>query len=67
MSIRIEYATGECANITPAQYASIKRLAERFTIREPVVVSPMIGGDGCVILQAGRLWVGVEKDGYAHT
>jgi len=30
-------------------------------------VEMLIGGQGCVMVPRGRIWFGVETDGYTHT
>ena len=30
-------------------------------------VEGLIGGQGCVMVPCGRIWFGIETDGYTHT
>ncbi len=30
-------------------------------------VTPLMAGDGCVMVEVKGLWYGIEKDGYRHT
>ena len=30
-------------------------------------VTGLIGGDGCVMVEAGGMWFGIETDGHYHT
>ena len=51
--------------LTPEQQKSLAELRERFPdITEP---QPLLMGDGCVMVHAAGMWIGIEKDGYTHT
>lgn len=65
----IKYPSGAPAVLTAAQRKTLEKLAEFHNIHtNPMVVHPVIAGDGAVMVQAQNgLWIGVETDGYSHT
>jgi hypothetical protein len=67
--MKIHFPEGKPAKLTPAQRKSLKALANFHSIpTDPMVVHPVIGGQGAVMVQAQNgLWIGVESDGYSHT
>ena len=67
MVYRFVYPTGWSAKVTPAQYDSLVKVADRFGMTSTVEVSPMFGGDGAVILNTGTMFLAVETDGYTHS
>ena len=55
----------------PAQWAG-----QRFVIANHIrptyrqfrrTVKPLLCGDGCAMVAAGGMWIGIETDGYTHT
>ena len=64
---KFQWPTGWTAGNTMSdeQYESACRVAQRFNLESPVTVHD--GPDDCVLIEAGGMWIGVEKDGYAHT
>jgi len=76
MSYRFVYPTGDAATLTPAQHTALVKVADRWQMGavhdglqmgSPVEVSPMLGGDGAVMVNVGSMWLGVEPDGYTHS
>jgi hypothetical protein len=67
MSYRFLYPTGDAATLTPAQHTAMVKVADRWQMGSPVEVSPMLGGDGAVMVNVGSMWLGVEPDGYTHS
>jgi hypothetical protein len=61
------WPTGYSAHMTVPQFESACKVAERHNLISPVTVHPMFGGDGCILMQVGPMWIGVETDGYAHS
>lgn len=59
------YPNGESASLTDEQQTSLERVAERHSLASPVTVSP--GSFGCVMVQAGGMWLGIERDGHTHS
>ena len=51
---------------TQAQLTSIDTLIKRFG-QYPKDVHPYLGGDGVILLEFPNIFIGVEKDGYAHS
>jgi hypothetical protein len=52
--------------ITEEQREAIDILRQRHGLTDNVEIKREFGGDA-VILNTGRMWFGVETDGYAHT
>ena len=52
--------------ITEAQWKTIDTLRLQHGLTDNVEIQPEFGGDA-VMLNTGRMWFGVETDGYAHT
>lgn len=67
--MKIQYPKGQPANLTPEQRKKLKKLSEFHSIpTNPMIVHPIIKGDGAVMVQAQNgLWIAVETDGYSHT
>jgi hypothetical protein len=51
--------------MTVEQYESACRVADRQKLPTVLTVHP--GCDDSVMIHANGMWIGVEKDGYAHT
>ena len=67
MSYRFLYPTGDAATLTSDQRIALEKVADRWQMGSPVEVSPMLGGDGAVMVNVGSMWLGVEPDGYTHS
>ncbi len=61
------FPNAETADITPAQHAALCRASDRWNLPNTVEVSPMLGGDGVVVVNVGTMWLAVETDGYTHS
>ena len=59
------WPSGYSAHMTTAQYESACKVARRQGL--PPVVTVHGGSDNCIMINANGMWIGVEKDGYAHT
>jgi hypothetical protein len=59
------WPSGYAAHMTTDQYESACKVALRQNLPSPVTVHG--GSDDCIMIHAGSMWIGVEKDGYAHT
>jgi hypothetical protein len=53
--------------VSGAQRTALGNVAERWNLGNVVTIHPMFGGDGCVLVNVGSLWLGVETDGYTHS
>lgn len=50
------------------EYASSIRYHTGMSYRQfRKTVTPMFGGDPCVMVKVGAIWIGIEADGYAHS
>jgi hypothetical protein len=67
MSYRFVYPTGDAATLTPDQLIAMVKVADRWQMTDTVEVSPMLGGDGALIVNVGSMWLAVEPDGYTHS
>jgi hypothetical protein len=67
MDYRFVYPTSEPASLSPLQHASLVKVADRWGMTNRVEVSPMLGGDGAVVVNVGTMWLAVETDGYTHS
>ena len=56
----------ECGTLTDAQWTSLERLRSRWNEIEGQRC-PEFGGYGALMVRFGNLWVGIERDGYAHS
>ena len=64
MSYRFVYPTHESATLTPEQHTALNTVADRWQMGSTVEVSPMLGGDGAIVVNVGSMWLAVEPDGY---
>lgn len=68
MTHRILWESGEpCTTLTDAQKKALQNIGERWALTETIKVSPMFGSDGCVMVDVGAMWLGVETDGHTHS
>lgn len=67
--MRVLFENGDDAmdKLTPAQILALDTIREKWHLPEPVKVSPLIAGDGAVMVDVGSMWLGVEPDGYTHS
>jgi hypothetical protein len=59
------WPSGYAAHMTTDQYESACKVALRQNLPSPVTVHG--GSDDCIMIPTGSMWIGVERDGYAHT
>ena len=67
MSYRFVDPTRESATLTAEQHTALVKVADRWQMTSTVEVSPMLGGDGAIIVNVGSMWLAVEPDGYTHS
>jgi hypothetical protein len=67
MSYRFVHPTGDAATLTPDQLIAMVKVADRWQMTDTVEVSPMLGGDGALVVNVGSMWLAVEPDGYTHS
>jgi hypothetical protein len=67
MTYRFVYPTYETATLTPEQHTALVKVADRWQMTGTVEVSPMLGGDGAIVVNVGSMWLAVEPDGYTHS
>jgi hypothetical protein len=67
MSYRFVYPTGDAATLTLDQLIAMVKVADRWQMTDTVEVSPMLGGDGALVVNVGSMWLAVEPDGYTHS
>jgi hypothetical protein len=59
--------------MTKEQETALRRVHERHQVEADfetfkTSASPLIGGDGCLLVQVDSgLWLGIETDGYTHS
>ena len=58
--------------MTDEQIKSLKVIHARWEIEDDFETfkskaQPMLGGDRCVMVNVGSMWLGVETDGYTHS
>jgi hypothetical protein len=52
-------------SMTVPQYEAACKVAQRFNLDSPVTVHS--GSDDCIMIEAGGMWLGIERDGYTHS
>ena len=67
MKYRFVYPTGYEAVLTPDQRIALEKVAANWQMTGTIEVSPMLGGDGAIIVNVGTMWLAVEVDGYTHS
>ncbi len=58
--------------MTKEQETALRRVHERHQVEADfdtfkASASPLLGGDGCLMVQVGSMWLGIETDGYTHS
>ena len=51
--------------MTVPQYEAACKVAQRFDLDSPVTVHS--GSGDCIMIEAGGMWLGIERDGYTHS
>lgn len=66
--MRIQFPNGEDASktLTPEQIKALEKIQQRWEMPEVMEISPMFIG-GCIMINVGSMWLGVETDGYTHS
>jgi hypothetical protein len=52
-------------SMTVPQYEAACKVAQRFNLDSPITVHS--GSDECIMIEAGGMWLGIERDGYTHS
>jgi hypothetical protein len=52
-------------SMTVPQYEAACKVAQRFNLDSPITVHS--GSDDCIMIEAGGMWLGIERDGYTHS
>jgi len=58
--------------MTSEQETALRRVYERHQLeadfeRFKASATPLLGGDGCLMVQVGSMWLGIETDGHTHS
>jgi hypothetical protein len=66
MKNNLELAQKIMREATPAQVEAYKRKIDEWK-RSPDEVTLLVGDASCIMIRFGTLWIGIEKDGHAHS